>query len=48
MKIAKKIQTSSKLTKLGLRNTTVRHSFRIVSPDDINRNRSSAYQYLVF
>jgi hypothetical protein len=28
--------------------TTIRHKFRVLSADEINNNRSSAYQYLVF
>jgi len=49
----KKTNKTSKLnriSKLGIVkfSSSVKHDFRIIPIDDINKNRSSAYQYLVF
>ena len=43
------IDKPSKLAKLGLNTKKAfKHSFQVVSVDDINKNRSTAYQYMTF
>lgn len=47
----KKAKVASKAVKVS--NSTsnialVKHEFRVISADEINNNRSSAYQYLAF
>jgi len=44
----KKTNKTSKLNRIVKFSSSVKHDFRIIPIDDINKNRSSAYQYLVF
>jgi hypothetical protein len=44
VKASKAVITNASTSK----NTKIRHEFRVLSADEINNNRSNAYQYLVF
>lgn len=44
VKASKAVKTNNSTSK----STTIRHEFRVLSADEINNNRSNAYQYLVF
>ncbi len=53
MKVSNSIQKKTKTSKLvsklkNNRGASVVHDFRVMSIDDINSNRSSAYSYLSF
>lgn len=44
VKASKAVKTNASTSKIS----TVRHEFRVISADEINKNRSNAYQYLAF
>jgi hypothetical protein len=41
---SKAVKTNASISK----STAIRHEFRVLSADEINNNRSNAYDYLVF
>lgn len=48
---SKRVKGASKAAKTNAiisKNTTVRHKFHVLSADEVNKNRSNAYDYLVF
>lgn len=44
----KSVSKTVKTNTSASNNTTIRHKFSVLSADEINSNRSNAYQYLVF
>lgn len=44
VKASKAVKTNASTSK----STAIRHEFRVISADEINNNRSNAYQYLAF
>jgi hypothetical protein len=45
---SKTVIKASKAVKTNASSSTIRHEFRVISADEINNNRSNAYQYLSF
>lgn len=47
----KRVKSTSKVVNTNntpLKSSPIRHEFNVLSADEINNNRSKAYQYLVF